>query len=275
MFLLLPAALLPAQTTLSTDSQSSRASALFGSARLNQADPRSVTSISPQDKVFARIMAGNGWETTLVLVNMGPTPLAFNQLFFRADGTPISFTVRTQPDIGTLTTSSVQGILSPNSTLNLILFDTGSPLQEGWSLLSYDDAQTALGGYALIRHRGLGGSFSFETTIPLSGMRDYSVYMQFDNTSGFRTQLTVVNPASNLPAQVLLTYRDPQGQVVLMDWVNLRAEQQMTIDLPDSYPDLANRAGTIHVEANINVLSVVGLRYNEVYGTIANVPSMN
>jgi hypothetical protein len=45
--------------------------------------------------------------------------------------------------------------------------------------------------------------------------------------------------------------------------------------LPDLYPDLANQAGNIAIEANINRLSVLGLRYNEVYGAIASIPGIN
>jgi hypothetical protein len=219
-------------------------------------------------------MAGSGWDTTLVLVNMGTAPVTLNELFLKADGTLNSFAIRTQPDIGTLTTSAVQVVLNPKSTLNLILYDTGAPLQEGWSLLSINDPQATIGGYAVIRHQGPGGSFSFETNVPLSDMQDYSEYIPFDNTSGFMTELTLVNPAFNLDSQVSLTYRDPAGQVLLIDSVDLKPLQQMTIVLPDTYPDLANKVGTIDVTGNTNVLSVVGLRYNAGYGVIGNIPTM-
>ena len=228
-----------------------------------------------QSQALARIMAGGGWETSIVLLNMSSNPLAFSQAFLAQDGTPRQFGVRSQADGTVLTTSGVQATLNPNSSLTFVLFDNGSPVREGWSVLSYDTGQGKLGGYAVLRHRALGGSFSFETTVPLSNMQEYSVHVPFDNTQGFRTQLTLVNPASNIAAQVALTYTSPQGQVVLMDLVSLQPGQQMTISLPDTYPDLANTAGTIAVEGNINRLSVLGLRYNDSYGAVATVPVIN
>ncbi|MGD0669503.1 MAG: hypothetical protein ABSB23_18240 [Bryobacteraceae bacterium] len=210
----------------------------------------------------------------MVLVNAGSSSADFQLAFSGADGESSQFVVTTQPDIGTLTTSGLQGTLGPSSSLNLALA-SGSQLQEGWGLLSYSGSPSTIGGYAIIRHSALGGAFSFETTVPLSNMQDFSLYVPFDNTLGFQTQLTIVNPASNLAAQVALTYRTPEGQVLLIDSVNLGAGQQTTIVLPNEYPDLANTSGTINVEANINVLSATAVRYNPAYGTIAAVPGMN
>jgi hypothetical protein len=106
-------------------------------------------------------------------------------------------------------------------------------------------------------------------------MQDFSVHMPFDNSQGFRTQVTLVNPAANMSAQVNLTYRTAQGQMMLLDSITLQPAQQMTISLPDTYPDLANKAGTVTIEGNINRLCAFGLRYNDAYGAIASVPAIN
>jgi len=256
VLLLLSASLLPGQT-------------------IRPVGPASSVATVTQSQVFTRIISGGGWETSIVLLNTSSAPVAFSQLFVAQDSTPRQFSVRSQADGSVLTTAGLQATLNPSSSLTFVLFDNGSPTQEAWSLLSYDASQGKLGGYAIVRHRALGGSFSFETTVPLSNMQDYSVHVPFDNTQGFRTQLTLVNPASNLPAQVNLTYTTPQGQIMLMDSLSLQPGQQMTISLPDTYPDLANTAGTISVEGNINRLSVFGLRYNDAYGAIAAVPTIN
>jgi hypothetical protein len=272
LLILLPLGLLPAQTARP---QERAVTTRFALSRLNDAIPRLGGQTGTQDKVFARVMAGNGWETDLVVVNRGAGPVAFKQWFLDATGSPSPFTVSAQPGLGTVTTSAVQGTLIPNTVFRVVLSASGSHLQQGWSLLSYDESQGTLGGYAVIRHRGPGGGFNFETTIPLSSMQEFSAYLPFDNTLGFRTELTLVNPAYNLGAQVTLTYRNSQGQVVLVDSISLKTGQQMTIVLPDSYPDLANAVGTMNIEADINVLSVVGLRYNDAYGVIAALPTMN
>jgi hypothetical protein len=268
-FFLATAALLQAQTVPSP------LSAHSASFRTAAASPNATPQVTTQDQVLARVMAGKGWETNVVLLNTGAAPLTFSQLFVAADGTPRPFAIRTSTDAAPFTAPGVQATLNPNSSLTFTLIDTGEPLQEAWSLISYDASQGKLGGYATIRHRALGGSFSFETTVPLNAMQDFSVHVPFDNTQGFRTQLTLVNPASNLAAQAVLTYTNPQGQLMLIDAVTLQPGQQMTIVLPDTYPDLANRTGTISVEASLNRFSVLGLRYNEAYGAIAAVPGIN
>jgi len=97
----------------------------------------------------------------------------------------------------------------------------------------------------------------------------------FDNTLGFRSQLTLVNPAGDLSSQVQLTYLNPQGQVLLIDSLTLQPAQQMTLVLPDTYPDLANKSGSVLVQADIDRFSVTGLRCNNAYGAIAALPIMN
>jgi hypothetical protein len=66
-----------------------------------------------------------------------------------------------------------------------------------------------------------------------------------------------------------------QGRVLLIDALTLRPAQQMTLVLPDTYPDLANKSGSVLVEADINRFSVAGLRSNDAYGAIAALPTMS
>ncbi len=274
LLLILPLAVLPAQSILPMDGGFGSRAGRDASLRTTRTPIKPVATAGANDMVFPRIVCGTGWSTTLVLVNAGSSAVDFHLGFSGTDGQPSQFTVVTQPDIGTLTSSGLQGTLGPISSLNLTL-TSSSALQEGWGLLSYSSGQGGIGGYAILRHSAPGGAFSFETTVPLSSMQDFSLYVPFDNTLGFQTQLTIVNPASNLAAQVGLTYRTPEGQVMLIDSVNLGAGQQTTIVLPNEYPDLANRSGTIDLQANINVLSATAVRYSPAYGTIAAVPGMN
>jgi hypothetical protein len=132
-----------------------------------------------------------------------------------------------------------------------------------------------LDGYAILRQRAAGGAFSFETTLPFSRTQDVSTYMPFDNAQDFRSQLTVVNPASDTSVQVRITCLNPQGGIVLIDSLSLAARQQMTLVLPDTYPDLANRTGTILIEADTDRLSIGGMRQNTNYGVISALPAVN
>lgn len=251
---------------------------LTGSALvLCQADVRTHETGSPdsstsQIRSFTRLLSGNGWETTIVLMDMGSTPVSFRQSFLGNDGLPSEFEVNLQTTSTNLTTSALEGAIAPYGTATFTLVDNGATLHEGWSLLTFDGVQNQLAAYAVVRHRASVGTFRFEATIPVGNLTDSSARMPFDNTQGFQTQLTVVNPASNLPAQVQLTYFNSAGQTILLDSVTLNPGAQTTITLPNSYPDLANQTGTIAVLANINCLSVSALRVNPATGAVTALP---
>ena len=235
----------------------------------------STAPTAAQGKVLPRILSDSHWETTVVLFNTGSASVAFQQFFFAADGKPSLYTIHAQEASEEVTASAVQGVLAPSSSLRLVLSDATGAVRDGWSLLTYDAGPGAVDGYAILRRKGLSAGLDSEVTVAFSSMRDYAVYTPFDNTLGFRSQLTLVNPAVNLSSQVRLTYRDPQGQVLLIDSLILQPQQQMTLVLPDTYPDLANRSGSVLVEADIDRFSVTGLRCNEAFGALAALPTMN
>lgn len=230
-----------------------------------------VSADTAQIRSLPRLMAGGGWETTIVLMDVGPTPVAFRQSFFGSDGIPASFAVRQQASNTSLTTSGLQGIVPPNGSVSYVLQDDGGPLREAWSLVSFDGNPNLVSGYATLRHHVASG-FNFEVTLPLNDMQDSSARMPFDNTGGFQTQLTLVNPASNLAEQVQLTYLNAQGQVILMDSVTLAPGAQTTIVLPNTYPDLGNQTGTIAIFGSTNYLSAAGIRVNSSSAAMTTIP---
>ncbi|HLK49929.1 MAG TPA: hypothetical protein VKT49_17420 [Bryobacteraceae bacterium] len=228
-----------------------------------------------QIKSVNRLLSGQGWETTIVLMDLGSTAVSFRQSFFGGNGAAASFNVNLPPNNTNLTTSALQGMIGPSGMVSFTLTGDGSSLQEGWSLLTYDGIPNQLSGYSVLRHKMAGGTVTFEATFPFDNMMDSSARMPFDNTRGFQTQLTIVNPASNLSAQVQLTYINAQGQVTLLDSIGLKPGEQATLTLPNTYPDLANQAGTVAILANINCLSVSGLRLNPTSGSVAALPVMD
>jgi hypothetical protein len=247
---------------------------LVGGRSPGNASAPSAT-VANQSRVLPRILSDGVWETTVVLLNTGSTSVTFQEFFFAADGKPASYTIHAQAGSEDIAASAIQGTLAPGSSLRLVLSDTSGSIRGGWSLLTYDERAGAVNGYAIIRRRGLSAAFSSETTLTSSNMGDYSVYMPFDNTLGFRSQVTLVNPAANLSSQVRLTYLNLQGQVLLIDSLTLPPQQQVTLVLPDTYPDLANKVGSVLVESDIDRFSVTGIRCNDAYGEIASLPIMN
>jgi hypothetical protein len=227
-----------------------------------------------QVRSLGNLASGGGWETTIVLMDLGPTSVSFRQSFFGNDGHPTSFGVQSDGNSGLVLANVVEGTVGPNGTVCFTLPDQGPSIQQGWSLLSFQATPNQLSAYAILRHAAVGG-YTSETTVSFSAMQDFSARLQFDNTKGFQTQLTIVNPASNLPAQVRLTCFDTQGQMLLLDTVTVNPGQQTTVNLPDTYPDLAGKAGSLAILASTNILSITGLRINPSSGAISSVPVMD
>lgn len=236
--------------------------------------PNAPLSGTIEFRSFPRIMLGNQWQTSLVLVNPGATPAQFQQSFFDASGNAVTISVHSDSPAIDVTAAAIQGVLTAGSSLMLDLAAPGGsgPLQ-AWSLLSFTGGD--IEGYATLGLQAPSGTFSFQTTLPLSHTQDVSTYMPFDNRQDFRSQVTLVNPASDTSAHVRLTYLNPQGGIVLIDVVTLAPRQQTTLVLPDTYPDLANKNGTVFIEADTDRLSVAGLRQNVDYGVISALPAAN
>ena len=222
-------------------------------------------------RAVPQIRVGKDWETLVVLLNPGPAPVSFQQTFF-AGRKPVALSIRSESLGLDLVVPAIQGVVAPGARITLRLGSPGDEVQEAWSLLSY--TQGALDGYTVLRRKALAGSFSFETTIPLSGTKDVNAYIPFDNTQGFRSQLTLVNPASDLSARVRLTYLNQAGETVLIDSISLLPAEQITLVLPDTYLDLANKSGTILIESDTDRLAIAGLRQDVNFGVISAVPAI-
>jgi hypothetical protein len=232
----------------------------------------SGAAAASQNAVLPRIFSGANWSTTVVLLNAGTTPVGFQEYFFSAGGRPVSYTLHSETPAADITASAFQGLLAPGAMLTLAVADPGGANPQGWSLITYDTAQAAVHAYAVIRHKGLGSAASFEITEPASALNDYSASVPFDNTQGFESQLTFVNPARNLGAQVRMTYLDSKGNTLLIDVMTIEPGQQQTLAIPNVYPDLANKTGSVQIQADINLFSVTAIRYNASYGVISALP---
>ena len=237
--------------------------------------PLGSALVDQNDKVFPQIMFGGGWETVVVVVNIGFTPIHYNQLFFGTDGKPLQVTFKTYPDQTLITTTATDSNLPPNTSFNYSLFDDGGPIRTGWSVLSYDSTKGRLSGYALVRHRATTGQFNFEATVPLSNLQDFAFFMPVDNIQGFRTVLALVNPSLNKTANVTLQFIGLDGTRLFSDSGALPPGQQMSLSIPDLYPTLANQLATVLVQADISLFSAAGFRLNDVTGAVASVPIMN
>jgi hypothetical protein len=231
-----------------------------------------AAAVRPTDKAFPHLAMGAGWETILVLVNMGSRPITFNQDFWDQQGRPVQVRFRSIPGGVLTTTSSAVGTLPPNSSFNVLLFDSGQPLQVAWSSLDYDSTNDRLGGFAIFRNR-VEGRPDFEALVPLSSIDDFKFYLPFDNLEGFVTSMAVLNPGAS-STQVTISARSTTGQLLAVSRETLPGGNQMAFVLHDKIPETRNRAGTLLVEGTTSRLSGLGFRFNS-GGAFATIPIMN
>lgn len=237
---------------------------------------RLKTLVGDSTNIFPHIVSGGGWETTIVIINMSPQPIPFVQRFFDESGVPVNLTYRSSAADGKVIQNSVAaGLLQPNQILTLTLFDSGAPLQVSWSALDYDATLGRLGAYEILRQRGVSAARpDFEALVPLSSSDDYRFYLAVDNAEDFSTAIALVNPASNVSARVSLTFYDNLGNAVLQDVIALAPSCHTAFSIPDKYPVLKGRVGTLYVRSNTSRLSGFGLRFNP-RGAFSTVPIMN
>src|SRR5947209_13478407 len=92
------------------------ARAMPGARRIGGLAARDASAGKTQSRVFPRILAGSDWETTVVLLNPGSSPVTFQQFFFGGDGKLAQFAVQNTASPDVLTTSGISGILLPGSS---------------------------------------------------------------------------------------------------------------------------------------------------------------
>jgi hypothetical protein len=88
--------------------------------------------VDPTDRVFPQIITGQGWETRMVLVNVGGTVVNFTEAFGDVNGNPMKVTFQNYPQGQIVSDVSIVGKIVPKGSFDFTLFDTGNPMQVGW-----------------------------------------------------------------------------------------------------------------------------------------------
>jgi hypothetical protein len=191
---------------------------------------------------FAHLASGgDGWQTTFVLVNVGPSAAQATLSFF-ADQTgaplplPLSFP---QPGGGANTTASfVTRTLAAGATL--VVVSNGAP-----QLLTGSAQLTTAGqvsGFEIFRHNNQ------EAVVPLESRNASAYILAFDNTSSTATGIAI-NAVSAQPVNIPVTVRDDTGASIANDTITLAANGHTQFTLvTDRYQATANIRGTIEFD---------------------------
>ena len=212
---------------------------------------------------IAHIATGNGWQTTFVLVNTGPTTAQAN-LNFYADVTgaplslPLSFPLVSSST--TTVTSTVSQSLAPGATL---LVQSAAPASDPAPTIGSAQLATNgnIGGFVIFRYNPNGQ----EAVVPLESRTAPGFIIAFDNTSGTATGIAL-NSVSAQAVVVPVIIRNDAGATIATDNLSLAANGHLAFTLGSSLPGFkysqtAGIRGTLEFDTPVGAqIGALGIR---------------
>jgi virginiamycin B lyase len=207
--------------------------------------------------LIPHIAAGNGWQTTFVIVNTGSTLQQQAELNFSDDnGNPLPLPITVFETGGSTTTSSLSLPIPPNASRWIqTTASTASALLTGSAQLS-----AGVSGFAIYRYNPNGQ----EAVVPLETRNAGTYLIPFDNTNGTNTGIALsvqsLQP-SVTPIGVPVLVRDDSGNQVTAATIPVAANGHISQVLTTLLPSTANIRGTVEFDTPQGAtISVLGIR---------------
>ena len=207
-----------------------------------------------------QVADGNGWKTTIVLVNTDPDPAPFTLSFRNANGSPIAV-----PLNGAGPVTDYSDVIPVGGSRTIETQGTAANLIQGWGEVI---AGKSINGTAIFRQHAA-GSVDTEGAVPLKASAGTHFLVPFDNTQGFVTAMAMLNPASAQTAHVSITFRNENGQLISTESLVLAAGSRQAFVLPTQFPEVANLRGVAEFSSPVEI-SALGLRASPRY-TLASI----
>lgn len=207
-----------------------------------------------------QVADGNGWKTTIVLVNTDSDPAPFTISFRNAAGSPVSI-----PLISVGPVTDYSDVIPVGGSRTIETQGTASNLIQGWAEVV---AGKSINGTAIFRQHAA-GSVDTEGAVPLKTSAGTHFLVPFDNTQGFVTAMAMLNPDSAQTAHVSVTFRDENGQLISTGSLVLVAGTRQAFVLSSQFPEVANLRGVAEFSSPVEV-SALGLRASPRY-TLASI----
>jgi hypothetical protein len=213
-------------------------------------------AIARADGVIAHLAVGEGWTTTITVVNTGTSAEPVTVWFWANDGSALTLNVT---GLGAYPSATWQ--LLPNGMG--VATVTGDPnrMQQGYATV----VGRTVGGNAILRWQ-LAEYLDYKASVPITPTVQKLVF-PFDNTSGYYTGIALTNTNTNT-SFVQMSIRDSYGNVISTTHVTNVNHQALL--LKDLYPETSGIAGTIEFVAfsfadgapPVATISAIVLRFN-------------
>jgi hypothetical protein len=200
---------------------------------------------------LTHIADGGQWTTTFTLVNLDTVPAPYTLDFYADDGSPLLLGIA---GVGTVTSAS--GVLPVNGSA--VLQTTGGPiLNQGWAYL---DTVQSVSAEAVFKSH-VDGRADYEAAVPID-QGSTSVVIAFDNSGGYFTGVAIANTDNVFPANVTVTFYDPQGVQIGTGTFALPVSGHVSLLLTQSYPSTTGLTGTVEFTSDNGSIVGLGLRFN-------------
>ena len=207
-----------------------------------------------------QVADGNGWKTTIVLVNTDTDPAPFTLSFRNAFGIPVAMPLQ---GIGPV--SNYSDVIPVGGSRIIETPGTSSSLIQGWGEVV---AAKSITGTAIFRQHSP-GSVDTEGAVPLKSSSGTHFLVPFDNTQGFVTAMAMLNPDSTRTATVGVVFHDENGQQISTGSLVLAPGTRQAFVLPTQFSSLANQRGVAEFTSPVEI-SALGLRASPRY-TLASI----
>lgn len=218
-----------------------------------------------QQGSFAQIAYGGGWQTTFTLLNQSDTLLANVTLtFFGDDGSPLNVPIQ-----DAATTSSYTISIVPGGLQSVVLSSPSSTSSQGWASMNVSGG--IVRGQASFRWLLPNKTIS-EAVIPLSTSGSVLcvvpspasdvILIPFDNTTGkYVTSLALANTTLGFLSGPI-EFVDQSNNLLVADTLVLTPRQHVAFVIPETYPALAGKKGTLRIHQTPLKLTVLALLSN-------------
>jgi len=206
-------------------------------AQAPRINPDIIADTTTGNRVATHMAAGGGWQTSILLINLGSTLANYIVRFYGDSGSPQAFSfVSNGQSLGTQ--SVLTGTIPIGGLVSFKAQNVDSTVTTGWALI--DPSSTGdIGGLGIFTYQPTGQ----QAVVPIESPSTQSLILAFDNSGGPATGFALVNPHAN-SVVVNVVFRDSNGAMLLTDQFTMSPLQHMSFVLPNQYPGLAGQFGT-------------------------------
>lgn len=212
--------------------------------------------VSSLNQVLSHIADSAGWQTTITLVNLDPSPANFSLRFYGSQTTGRSPSTPLEMAFSGLAgrTSLVEGTIPANGSRRIQTAGTDAVLNMGWAELTTSNNIAATAVFRDIAGRQ-------EAAVSLTrGVRAF--VLPFDNTNGRTTSFALINTNPSLPITVTATVRDESGVVLGTSTISLQARGHIATETTRQFTASNNQRGAVEFSTANADISGLGLRFD-------------